>query len=230
VRELDVVGVRVEMPSNQPIVLLRERGGDRYLPIWVGAPEATAIAHAQQGIVPPRPLTHDLLRDVIQALGRRLVEVRIVAIKDNVFHAELVFDGGQLKNGSLADYMVPSFEDMPRSLSVGLLENPEKNEVHGLGEPSLPPVMAAVGNAVFRATGVRVRELPITPEKVLRGLREPGDADGRRNGRMDAGGRWPKEEVTESVAPHQHATSTAGEGSRHDRVSRTHYTDERREP
>jgi bifunctional DNase/RNase len=94
VRELDVVGVRVEMPSNQPIVLLRERGGDRYLPIWVGAPEATAIAHAQQGIVPPRPLTHDLLRDVIEALGRRLVEVRIVAIKDNVFHAELVFDGG----------------------------------------------------------------------------------------------------------------------------------------
>jgi bifunctional DNase/RNase len=94
VRELDVVGVRVEMPSNQPIVLLRERGGDRYLPIWVGAPEATAIAHAQQGIVPPRPLTHDLLRNVIEAFGRRLVEVRIVAIKDNVFHAELVFDGG----------------------------------------------------------------------------------------------------------------------------------------
>jgi bifunctional DNase/RNase len=94
VRELDVVGVRVEMPSNQPIVLLRERGGDRYLPIWIGASEATAIAHAQQGVVPPRPLTHDLLRNVIEALGRRLVEVRIVAIRDNVFHAELVFDGG----------------------------------------------------------------------------------------------------------------------------------------
>ena len=93
-RELDVVGVRVEMPSNQPIVLLRERGGDRYLPIWIGAPEASAIAHAQQGVVPPRPLTHDLLRNVIEAFGRRLVEVRIVAIKDNVFHAELVFDGG----------------------------------------------------------------------------------------------------------------------------------------
>jgi len=94
VRELDVIGVRVEMPSNQPIVLLRERGGDRYLPIWVGASEASAIAFAQQGVVPPRPLTHDLLRDVIAAVGRRLEEVRIVAIKDDVFHAELVFDGG----------------------------------------------------------------------------------------------------------------------------------------
>ena len=92
-RELDVVGVRVEMPSNNPIVLLRERDGDRYLPIWVGAPEASAIAFAQQGVVPPRPLTHDLLKDVIEGLGRTLQEVRIVAIKENIFHAELVFDG-----------------------------------------------------------------------------------------------------------------------------------------
>jgi len=52
VRELDVLGVRVEMPTNQPIVLLRERGGERYLPIWIGAAEATAIAYAQQGVVP----------------------------------------------------------------------------------------------------------------------------------------------------------------------------------
>ena len=93
-RELDVVGVRVEMPSNNPIVLLRERGGDRYLPIWVGASEASAIAFAQNGVVPPRPLTHDLLKDVIEALGRTLEEVRITEIKDNVFHAELAFDGG----------------------------------------------------------------------------------------------------------------------------------------
>jgi bifunctional DNase/RNase len=75
-------------------VLLRERGGDRYLPIWIGAPEASAIAFAQQGVVPPRPLTHDLLKDVIEALGRTLQEVRIVAMRDNVYFAELVFDGG----------------------------------------------------------------------------------------------------------------------------------------
>nr|WP_205709627.1 bifunctional nuclease family protein [Kineococcus siccus] len=82
------------MPSNNPIVLLRERGGDRYLPIWIGAPEASAIAFAQQGVVPPRPLTHDLLKDVIEALGRTLQEVRIVAMRDNVYFAELAFDGG----------------------------------------------------------------------------------------------------------------------------------------
>ena len=82
------------MPSNNPIVLLRERDGDRYLPIWIGAPEASAIAFAQQGVVPPRPLTHDLLKDVIEAMGRRLEEVRIVEMKDNVYFAELAFDGG----------------------------------------------------------------------------------------------------------------------------------------
>ena len=92
--ELDVVGVRVEMPSNQPLVLLRESAGDRYLPIWIGAAEAAAIAFAQQGVVPPRPLTHDLLRDVVDALGQSLDEVRISDLRDGVFYAELVFANG----------------------------------------------------------------------------------------------------------------------------------------
>ncbi|MEW1957639.1 bifunctional nuclease family protein [Kineococcus sp. NPDC059986] len=102
-RALDVVGVRVEMPSNNPIVLLRERDGDRYLPIWIGAPEASAIAFAQQGVVPPRPLTHDLLKDVIEAVGRRVEEVRIVAVKDNVYYAELAFDGGLTVSSRTSD-------------------------------------------------------------------------------------------------------------------------------
>jgi len=94
VREVDVVGVRVEMPSNQPIVLLREAAGDRYLPIWIGAVEATAIAFAQQGVVPPRPLTHDLVKDLLVALQQELSEVRITEVKDGVFYALLVFASG----------------------------------------------------------------------------------------------------------------------------------------
>jgi len=92
VKPVDVLGVRVEMPTNQPIVLLRERDGDRYLPIWIGAAEATAIAYAQQGVVPPRPLTHDLLKDIIDGLGHVVTEIRIVELKDKVFYASLVFD------------------------------------------------------------------------------------------------------------------------------------------
>ncbi len=86
--------MRVEMPSNQPIVLLREVEGERYLPIWIGAPEASAIAFAQQGVTPARPLTHDLMVDVIAALGARLVQVQITDLADGVFYALLVFDTG----------------------------------------------------------------------------------------------------------------------------------------
>ena len=63
------------MPTNQPIVLLRERDGSRYLPIWVGAAEAAAIAYAQQGVVPPRPLTHDLIKNLLDGLGHTLLRV-----------------------------------------------------------------------------------------------------------------------------------------------------------
>ena len=93
VKPVDVLGVRVEMPTNQPIVLLRERNGERYLPIWIGAAEATAIAYAQQGVEPPRPLTHDLLKEVIETIGPPVTQVRIVELRDKVFYAILVIDG-----------------------------------------------------------------------------------------------------------------------------------------
>nr|WP_201466996.1 bifunctional nuclease family protein [Janibacter melonis] len=91
---LDVLGVRVEMPTSQPIVLLRERDGSRYLPIWIGAAEATSIAYAQEGVEPPRPLTHDLLVDVVEAVGRRITSVEIVTLDEGVFYANLVLDDG----------------------------------------------------------------------------------------------------------------------------------------
>lgn len=93
-KHMEVVGVRVEMPSNQPIVLLKETDGDRYLPIWIGAVEATAIALAQQGVTPARPLTHDLFRDVLEALDATLSTVNITALQDGVFYADLVFSNG----------------------------------------------------------------------------------------------------------------------------------------
>lgn len=92
--QMEVVGVRVEMPSNQPIVLLKEAHGERYLPIWIGMTEATAIAMAQADEPPPRPLTHDLFRDVLDALGVRLSTVNIVALREGIFFADLVFSNG----------------------------------------------------------------------------------------------------------------------------------------
>ena len=99
----EVMGVRVEMPSNQPIVLLREVEGDRYLPIWIGAAEATAIAYVQQGVVPPRPLTHDLIKDVVGAVGRTLSEVRITRLEEGVFYAELDLGDGAIVSARPSD-------------------------------------------------------------------------------------------------------------------------------
>lgn len=93
-RELEVVGVRVEMPTNQPLVLLREAEGSRYLPIWIGAVEASAIAYAQQGTPTARPLTHELMQHLVEALGDELDEVRILDVQEGVFFALLVFASG----------------------------------------------------------------------------------------------------------------------------------------
>ena len=92
---LDVIGVRVEMPSNQPIVLLKEIGGTRYLPIWVGAVEATSIAFAQQGVTPPRPLTHDLMKDLLDSLNAKIDSIQITEIKEGVFYSAIKFEGGR---------------------------------------------------------------------------------------------------------------------------------------
>jgi bifunctional DNase/RNase len=87
---MQVVGVRIEMPSNQPIVLLKEIDGVRFLPIWVGAVEATAIAFAQQGVIPPRPLTHDLMQDIVESLDATITAVQVTAIEEGVFMASLL--------------------------------------------------------------------------------------------------------------------------------------------
>jgi bifunctional DNase/RNase len=88
--EMDLVGVRVELPSNTPIALLRERSGaGRLLPIFIGAAEATAIAFAMEEVETPRPLTYDLLRDILEALGAELVRVTVTELRGGTFFAEL---------------------------------------------------------------------------------------------------------------------------------------------
>ena len=72
---LSLIGVRVEVPTNQPIVLLREEEGTRFLPIFIGSPEATAIVYALQGLATPRPLTHDLFKTVLDDLSVKLERV-----------------------------------------------------------------------------------------------------------------------------------------------------------
>jgi bifunctional DNase/RNase len=86
---MDLSGVRVELPSNQPIVLLKEQDGERYLPIWIGAAEAAAIAFALQGIPTPRPMTHDLMMQMLEELGVEVDKVSITELREGTFYAVL---------------------------------------------------------------------------------------------------------------------------------------------
>ncbi len=86
---------------------------------------------------------------------------------------EIVWDeAGQLLNPNLSDYMIPSFLDVPPEIGLTLLEEPDAVHVHGIGETALPSIAPAIANAVSRATGVRVRDLPLTAERVLTLLRQ----------------------------------------------------------
>jgi uncharacterized protein len=86
---VSLVGVRVEVPTNQPIVLLREQDGHRHLPIFIGPPEATAIVYALQGMETPRPLTHDLFKSVLDDLTAKLERVVITELHEGTFYAEI---------------------------------------------------------------------------------------------------------------------------------------------
>ena len=87
---LELVGVRIELPTNTPIVLLREVGGSRFLPIWIGAAEATAIAFALEGVEPQRPMTHDLFKTAAEALGAAVDRVLVTEFRDGIYYADLV--------------------------------------------------------------------------------------------------------------------------------------------
>lgn len=91
-REVTVAGIRMVEASNDIVLLLADRG--RQLPIWIGSPEAAAIALAQQGVEPNRPLTHDLINDVLQALQAPCERVEITSLVDGIFYADLVLTNG----------------------------------------------------------------------------------------------------------------------------------------
>src|SRR3712207_1069871 len=98
--EMQLHAVRVELPTNNPVVLLQEVGGARRtLPIFIGPPEATAIAFALQGVTTSRPMTHDLMRDVLVALGVTVERVVITELREGTFYAELhLTQGGRSDN------------------------------------------------------------------------------------------------------------------------------------
>lgn len=94
--EMELVGVRVDMPSNTPVLLLREQEGERrLLAIMIGGPEAQAIAFALDGVETRRPMTHDLITTLIDELGAHIDRIVISALRDDIFYADLVLSADE---------------------------------------------------------------------------------------------------------------------------------------
>ena len=93
---MDIYGVSFDLVGKQPIVLLKTAEGNKFLPIWIGQSEAQAIAIGQQGLVTPRPMTHDLLKNILDEMSVRVTSITITELRDGVFHAVI----GLQRNGS----------------------------------------------------------------------------------------------------------------------------------
>jgi len=97
--EMTIDSIRVSLMNYQRVVILKEKMAERYLPIWIGPAEADAIAVKLQGVTPPRPLTHDLLSDVIKKLGATIESINVCDLKNDTFYARVILnvDGGQIE-------------------------------------------------------------------------------------------------------------------------------------
>lgn len=100
---MDVKGLIVDPIANMPVLILRDSEEKAFLPIWIGIYEANAIALQLEGITPPRPMTHDLLRNALAELGVEIVSVTVTDLLDNTFHARIL-----LRQGSGSEILLDS--------------------------------------------------------------------------------------------------------------------------
>ena len=98
-QEMTIYGVSFDMVGKQPIVLLKTAEGNKFLPIWIGHPEAAAILMKLQGAATPRPMTHDLLTEMLSQLEAKVVKIAVTELRDNTFYAQitLAVNGGEVE-------------------------------------------------------------------------------------------------------------------------------------
>jgi len=94
--EMVIYGVSFDLVGKQPIVLLKTADGNRFLPIWIGHPEAAAILMKLQGASPPRPMTHDLVADMLEQLDAEVIRITVTELRENTFYASITVQ----QNGS----------------------------------------------------------------------------------------------------------------------------------
>jgi uncharacterized protein len=97
-QEMQIYGVSFDLVGKQPIVLLKTAEGNKFLPIWIGHPEAAAILMKLQSASTPRPMTHDLVTDMLEQLGAQVVRITVTELRENTFFAQITVqqDGSEI--------------------------------------------------------------------------------------------------------------------------------------
>lgn len=145
--QVDILGLQTSPSSGGAYALiLKETNGDRRLPIIIGAFEAQSIALEMEGIKPPRPLTHDLMKSILESLGAELEEILISELKDGTFYAKLTFDSQEIDarpSDAIAlavRFGAPIFvSDKVMEEAAFLPENEEQESASAGAEPTAPP-------------------------------------------------------------------------------------------
>ena len=98
-QEMVIYGVSFDLVGKQPIVLLKTADGNKFLPIWIGHPEAAAILMKLQSQAPPRPMTHDLVTDMLDQLGAQVIRITVTELRENTFYAQITVqqDGSEIE-------------------------------------------------------------------------------------------------------------------------------------
>src|SRR5438309_11541765 len=98
-QEMQIYGVSFDLVGKQPIVLLKTAEGNKFLPIWIGHPEAAAILMKLQSQAPPRPMTHDLVTDMLEQLGAQVIRITVTELRENTFYAQITvqLDGTEIE-------------------------------------------------------------------------------------------------------------------------------------
>jgi len=157
-QQMNVYGVSFDLVGKQPIVLLKTVEGNRFLPIWIGHPEAAAILMKLQNAATPRPMTHDLVTDILGELGARVVQVAVTELRENTFYAQITLqqDGSEVEVDSRpsdaialalrADCPIFVDEEVIKASKNTVPTGEESGEESALGEEEWPDVIGEAGD------------------------------------------------------------------------------------
>ena len=170
--EVAVDSIRVHMPTNQHVVILKEKGADRYLPIWIGPFEANAIALKITGVSPERPITHDLMATTMAELGVGLTQIVVSSLSDEVFYARLhlQLDGREIDVDARPSDAIalavrlecPIFVSEEVFEKAGVMPDAEETEEGGLAQPELDEERLAIFKHLVN-TELNLPDLPDEP-------------------------------------------------------------------